>query len=163
MASVTDREEHERMKGKIRVTVVGMEKVLWNGLVKVARDIDELDRALEKKRGREELLEGGGRVVAESVAEVKEAEVAELVVRLPVVVAGEGSKKRRVEVVSDKEEEVMRKAEEVLIAQLGPRAVCGGLLRRVGKESVFTGADRRLAAGGSSTPAALGVSRRPDA
>lgn len=50
-------------------------------------------------------------------------------------------------------------AEEVeLIAPLGPRAVCGGLLRKVGKESVFAGADSRLVAGGRPTPVAVGVS-----
>ena len=81
----------------------------------------------------------GNVVVVESVALVEEAEVAEPVVRLPVAVKGEGSKKGRVE-VGDSEEE-MEKVEGVLIAPLGPRAECGGLLRRVGKESVFAGAN----------------------
>ena len=100
-------------------------------------------------------------VVAESVASFEEAEVAEPVVRLPVAVKGEGSKRRRVE--ASEGEEGMRKDEEVLVAPLGPRAVCGGLLRRVGKESVFAGADQRLVAGGDSTPTAVGVSRRSEA
>ena len=100
-------------------------------------------------------------VVAESVASFEEAEVAEPVVRLPVAVKGEGSKKRRVE-VSEDEGEVVKK-EEVLIAPLGPRAECGGLLRRVGKESVFKDADPRIVAGGGHTPAAVGVSQRSDA
>ena len=38
------------------------------------------------------------------------------------------------------------------------RAICGGLLRRVGKESVYKDADPRLVASGGSTPAAVGVS-----
>ena len=100
-------------------------------------------------------------VVAESVASVEEAEVAEPVVRLPVAVKGEGSKKRRVEVSEDEKEE--EKEDEVLIAPLGPRAECGGLLRRVGKESVFKDADPRLVASGGSVPAAVGVSRRSEA
>ena len=100
-------------------------------------------------------------VVAESVASLEEAEVAEPVVRLPVAVKGEGGKRRRVEVSEDGEEE--REKVEELIAPLGPRAKCGGLLRRVGKESVFKDADPRLVAGGGSTPAAVGVSRRSDA
>ena len=100
-------------------------------------------------------------VVAESVASVEEAEVAEPVVRLPVAVKGEGSKKRRVEVSENEKEE--EKKDEVLIAPLGLRAECGGLLRRVGKESVFKDADPRLVAGGGSAPAAVGVSRRSEA
>ena len=56
----------------------------------------------------------------------------------------------------------MREVRE-LIAPLGPRAICGGLLRRVGKESVFKDADPRLVAGGSSTHAAAGVSQQLDA
>ena len=112
---------------------------------------------VEEKRVRvEELVE----VVAESVASFEEAEVAEPVVKLPVAVKGEGSKKRRVDRSDDEGE---RREERVLIAPLGPRAECGGLLRRVGRESVFRDADPRLVAGGNSTPAAVGVSRRTDA
>ena len=100
-------------------------------------------------------------VVAESMASFEEAEVAEPVVRLPVAVKGEGSKKRRVE-ASEDEGEVVKK-EEVLIAPLGPRAECGGLLRRVGKESVFADANPRYVAGSGpwrATP--VGLSRGLD-
>ena len=50
-----------------------------------------------------------------------------------------------------------------LIAPLGPRAECGGLLRRVGKESVFSDTDPRCVAGSGSTPAAVGVSPQSEA
>ena len=113
----------------------------------------------EEKRG--EVVREVEEVVAESVASFEEAEVAKPVVKLPVAVKGEGSKKRRVEVSEDEGGEVEK--DEVLIAPLGPRAECGGLLRRVGKESVFKDADPRLVAGGDPTPAAVGVSRRSDA
>ena len=73
----------------------------------------------------------------------------------------EGSKKRRVgEITEDKKE--VREVRE-LIVPLGPRAECGGLLRRLGKESVFRDTDPRLVAGSSSTPAAVGVSRQSEA
>ena len=98
-------------------------------------------------------------VVAVSVAEEEEV-VAEPRVRLPEAVK-DGSKKRRVGEVSEKEKEVREVRE--LVAPLGPRALCGGLLRRVGKESVFKDADLRLVAGGGSTPAAVGVSWRSEA
>ena len=102
-------------------------------------------------------------VVAESVALVEEAEVAEPVVRLPVAVKGMGSKKRRVDGSENEGEEVERK-EEVLIAPLGPRTECEGLLRRVGRESVFAEADPRyVAGGGPSRPAPVGLSRGTDA
>ena len=110
--------------------------------------------------GSEALVEEA-EVVAVSVAGVEEAEVAVPVVRLPVAVKGEGSKKRRVEVSSEEEEGERR--EEILIAPLGPRAECGGLLRRVGKESVFRDADPRFVAGGNCTHAIVGVSRQSDA
>ena len=113
-------------------------------------------RVEEKKVRVEEVVE----VVAESVASFEEAEVAEPLVKLPVAVKGEGSKKRRVD-GSDDGRGV--KEERVLIAPLGPRAECGGFLRRVGRESVFKDADPRYVAGGSSTPAAVGVSQRSDA
>ena len=106
--------------------------------------------------------EGSVAVVAESVASFEEPEVAEPVVRLPVAVKGEGGKRRRVD-DSGIEEEKDRKREEELIAPLGPRALCGGLLRKVGKESVFAEADPRLVAGGGPKPAAVGVSRRLEA
>ena len=98
-------------------------------------------------------------VVAVSVAE-EEEEVAEPRVRLPEVVK-DGSKKRRVGEVTEEEKEVREIRE--LVVPLGPRAECGGLLRRLGKESVFKDADPRYVAGGSSTPAAVGVSRRSEA
>ena len=106
-------------------------------------------------------------VEAESVALVEEAEVAEPVVRLPVAVKVEESKKRRVDGSEDKKEEEEKeeeeKEEEVLIAPLGPRAECGSLLRRVGKESVFAGADPRyVAGGGPSRASAVGLSRGMD-
>ena len=57
-----------------------------------------------------------------------------------------------------------QKYPDELIAPLGPRAICGGLMREVGRESVFKDADPRLVAGGgSSSSAAVGISRRPDA
>ena len=50
-----------------------------------------------------------------------------------------------------------------MIAPLGPRAECGGLLRRVGKESVFKDADPRLVASGRPSRATpVGVSRGLD-
>ena len=51
----------------------------------------------------------------------------------------------------------------MLIAPLGPRAECGGLLRVVGKESVFRDADPRYVAGGCPSHATVGVSQRSDA
>ena len=117
---------------------------------------------MRRMRGREiRGLEKSG-VVAKSVVQVEEAEVAEPVVRLPVAVKGEGSKKRRVDGSDDEGEEV-KKEEEVLIAPLGPRAECGGLLRRVGRESVFAEADPRyIAGGGPSRASSVGLSRGMD-
>ena len=103
------------------------------------------------------------KVVAESVASVEEAEMAVPMVRLPVAVKGEGGKRRRVEISGDGDEEEVGKVEKILVAPLGPRAICSGLLRRVGKESVFKDADLRLVAGGGSMPAAVGVSRQSEA
>ena len=105
--------------------------------------------------------EKGVEVVAESVASFEEAEVAEPMVRLPVAVVGVGGKKRKVEISGGREEK--EKKDEVLIAPLGPRAECGGLLRRVGRESVFRDADPRYVAGGGCTHAAVGVSRQSEA
>ena len=99
------------------------------------------------------------RVEAESVAE-EEEEVAEPKVRLPEV-EKVGEKRRRIGGKTEEEEEVEEVRE--LIAPLGPRAICGGLLRKVGKESVFKDADPRLVAGGRPMPAAVGVSRQPEA
>ena len=102
--------EVERGKGKMRVTIVATEEEL----VDVVRDagiglgfirgVEATERVVrEEKRG----------VVAESVALVEEAEVAEPVVRLPVAVKGEGSKKRRV-------------GRESVFAGTDPRYVAGG-------------------------------------
>jgi len=78
-------------------------------------------------------------------------------------VVEEGKKKRRMGDMTEVEEET-RLVRGSLIAPLGPRAVCGGLMRVVGRESVFKDADPRLVAGGgSSSSAAVGLSRRPDA
>ena len=126
------------------------------GMLRV-RVVGAMRRAKERES---KWLEDRG-VEAESVGYVAEAEVAVPVVKLPVAVKGEGSRKRRVE-VGDEEEVVEKKEEEVLIAPLCPRAECGGLLRRVGRESVFRNADRRLIASGCPTPAVVGVSRRLD-
>ena len=116
-------------------------------------------RYLGRKKWKVAELDVADEVVAVSVAEEEEV-VAEPRVRLPKVVR-EGSKKRRVGEVTKEEEEVREVRE--LVVPLGPRAECGGLLRRLGRESVFKDADPLLVAGGGSTPAAVGVSRRPDA
>ena len=106
-------------------------------------------------------LEVAEEVEAEGVAEVKEVEVAEPKVRLPKYEDGKG-KRRRVGEKTSEEEEV--EAVRELIAPLGPRAECGGLLRRVGRESVFAGTDPRLVAGGGpSRTAPVGLSRGPEA
>jgi len=104
------------------------------------------------------------RVVAESVAVVEEAQVSKPVVRMPSAeVVEKGKKKRRVGELTVDEEEVKLVRGE-LIAPLGPRAICGGLMRVVGRKSVFEDANPRLVAGGSSSSsAAVGLSRRPDA
>ena len=145
-------EEEEDLKGKVRITMVGTEEQLMG----VAHDVSVLGREMEKRSlGEEGVAEIGGRVVAESVASFEKAEVAKPVVKLPRFERVEGKKRR---LGSDE-------VEEVLIAPLGPslRAECGGLLRRVGRESVFADADLRLVAGGGSTPAAVGVSQRSEA
>ena len=106
-------------------------------------------------------LEVAESVVAESVAKVKEAEVAEPKVRLPKYENGKG-KRRRVGEKTEEEKEVEEVRE--LIAPLGPRAECGGLLRRVGRKSVFAGAEMGLVAGGRPNRAApVGISRGLDA
>ena len=98
-------------------------------------------------------------IEAESVAE-EEKEVAEPKVRLPFY-ENEKGKRRRVGGTTEEEEEVREVRE--LIAPLGPRAICGGLLRRVGKESVFKDANPGVVAGGDSKPAAVGVFQRSEA
>ena len=86
-------------------------------------------------------------VVAESVSVAGEM-VSWPVVEIPVYKKEEDGKGKRRRTEEVHEVEVK---DEVLIAPLGPRAECGGLLRRVGKESVFQDSDLRLVAGGSST------------
>ena len=99
------------------------------------------------------------KVVARSVAEDEE-KVAESKVKLLGVVK-EGCKKRRVGEITEEEEEVREVRK--LIVPLSPRAECGCLLRRLGKELVFKNADPRLVTGGGSMPAAVGVSWRLEA
>ena len=161
----SDSSEVGVRKDQYRFMVVASEEELGglfedirHGSVKMKERVDDTVKRVKEVRR----LERSG-VVAESVAQVEEAEVAEPVVRLPVAVKGEGSKKRRVDGSEDEGEEVKRKV-GVLIAPLGPRAECGGLLRRVGKESVFAGADpRNVAGGGPSRPATFRLSRGTDA
>ena len=160
--SLSDKEDEEEEgcgQGKVRVTIVATEEKL----VDVVRDAGIGLGMIKGEEGTEWVRGVGERgVEAESVAVVEEAEVAEPVVRLPVAVKGEGSKKRRVEVSESGDEE--ERKEEVLIAPLGPRAECGGLLRRVGKESVFAGADPRYGAGGGPSRATpVGLSQGSDA
>ena len=160
--SLTDREEEEEDKcgpGRVRVTIVATEEQL----VDVVRDVGiewGLIRGVEATGRVERVGERG--VEAESVALVEGAEVAEPMVRVPVAVKREGSKKRRVEVSKSKDEEVKR--DEMLIAPLGPRAKCGGLLRKVGRKSVFAGADPRYGArGGPSQATSVGLSQEAEA
>ena len=63
-------------------------------------------------------------------------------------------KKRRLGEKTEEEKEVEEVRE--LIAPLGPRALCSGLLRRVGVESVFAEASPRLVARGGPSRAAPG-------
>ena len=164
--SLSEEEEEEEGEGKecrVRVGERSMsaeeflaEQGLGSGRTLEQRLVEAGRKGLRREAGEIE-------VVAESVATVEEAEVAEPVVRLPVAVKGEGGKKRRID-GSDNEEEEVEREDEVLIAPLGPKAECGGLLRRVGKESVFAGADPRYVAGGQlSRPAPVGLSRGTDA
>ena len=151
------------MHNRYKFTVMATEEELGDILEDVTAGRKLGDRVRDSIRRVEERGRIGCGVVAESVALVEEAEVAEPVVRLPVAVKGEGSKKRRID-GSEKEEEEEEKKEEVLIAPLGPRAECGGLLRRVGKESVFRDADPRYVAGGGPSRASpVGLSRGTDA
>jgi len=98
-------------------------------------------------------------VVAESVVLDVEEGVSEPVVRMPSY-EGVGEKRRRVEEGPEVEEKI--EEEEVLIAPLGPRAECGGLLRRVGRKSVFEEAGSRFAASHSSNHALSRVSGGTD-
>lgn len=49
-----------------------------------------------------------------------------------------------------------------MVAPLGPRAICGGLLKRVGSELVFAEANPRLVARGNPTRVTVGVFRGTD-
>jgi len=133
------------------------------GAEKVSSECQARDKYLGRTKWKVAELDVAKVVVAESVAEVEE-EVSKLVVRTPSVeMVEEGKKKRRVEEMTVDEEEAGL-VRGRLIVPLGPRAICGGLMRELGKESVFAGADPRLVAGGgSSSSAAVGLSRRPDA
>ena len=90
----------------------------------------------------------------------KEEEMAEPQVRLLKSVRS-GEKRRRLG--SEMDEKVLVKEEEVLIDPLGPRDECGGLLRRVGVESVFRETSPGYVARSNFTPAAVGVSRQSEA
>ena len=79
---------------------------------------------------------------------VEVAEMAEPVVRL-LRYKNQGGKRRRLE--ENEVEVVEEKKEEMLIAPLGPRALVGSLLRRVGRESVFANAYQRLIGAGRAT------------
>ena len=97
--------------------------------------------------------------VARSMAEEEEERAAPKVRLLEMEKVGEN--RRRVGERTENEE-VVQKIRE-LIAPLGHRTICGGLLRTVGKESVFADAHLSLVAGGGPTPAGVGVSQQADA
>ena len=143
-------------KGKVRVTIVATEEEL----VDVVRDAGIGLGLIKGVEGTERIEEREKRgVVAESVVLVEEAEVAEPVVRLPVAVKSEGSKKRRV----NGSEDEGRGEDEVLIAPLGQRGECGDRLRRVETESVFAGADPRYVVRGEPSRATpVGIARGLD-
>ena len=157
-----DLEEVGMGGGRYKFTVMATEEELDDLLEDVRNGRKTGDRVRDTIRRVEERGKIASGVVAESVALVEEAEVAEPVVRLPVAVKGRGSKKRRVDGSEDEGEEGEKKG-EVLIAPLGPRAECGELLRRVGRGSVFAGADPRYVAGGGPSRASpVGLSRGMD-
>ena len=117
-------------------------------------------RVEEKERVRVEEVVG---VVAESVASFEEAKVAEPMVRLPVAVKGEGSKKRRVDGGEVEEGKVKKEVKE-LIAPTGPRAEWGDVSRRVGDGWFFgVGTQSYVAGGGPSRATPVGLSRGSDA
>ena len=134
---------------------------LWCGEVaeEFLSECQARDKYLGRTKWKVAELEVAEEVEVVSVAE-EEEEMAEPKVRLPKYEDKKG-KRRSVGEVTEEEEEVREVRE--LIAPLGPRAIFGGLLRRVGKESMFKNANPRLVAGSSSTPAAVGVSQRSDA
>jgi len=94
-------------------------------------------------------------VMAERVAEVKEEEVSEPVVKMPSYEKG-GEKRRRVGESTEDEEEAQTVKE--LVAPVGPRIRYGGLMRRVEEVDRVVRADPRCAAGGNSDHALSGVS-----
>jgi len=79
-----------------------------------------------------------------------------IVVRLP------GDRKRRI-VVKEGVRVEDTEIERVLIAPLGPRAIRGGLIMKVGKELVFAGVDSEQVAGSDPAPATIRVSQGTDA
>jgi len=99
-------------------------------------------------------------VEAESVAVSEEEKVSKLVVKIPSYEKGD-KKRKRVGESTEVEEEVQMVKE--LIAPLGPRAECGGLLRRVGRESVVAEANPRFVDGGNPRHGFSRVSGRTDA
>jgi len=119
------------------------------------REAEESGRFEGRTKWKVAQLDVAESVVAESVSVGEEEEVSKLVVKMPSYEKG-GEKRRRVGESTEVEEEVQIVRE--LIAPLGPRAECGGLLRRVGKESVFATASPRFAAGGNCNHALSGVS-----
>ena len=124
------------------------------------REAEERGRFEGRTKWKVAELEVVSSVEAESVAVAEEDEVSRPVVKMPSY-ENEKGKRRRVGECMEGEEEAQMVRE--LIALLGPRAECGGLLRRVGRESVFAEADPRLVAGGNSNHALSGVSRGMDA
>ena len=158
--SVTEKED-KVMERMTKITVVDKE----SELIDVAHDISEKGRMIERRLcGVEGVAERSGLVEAKSVASVEEYGVAVPVVKLPVPVAvkREGSKKRRVKVSENEEEEVKRN--EMLIAPLGPRDWRSGLMRRAGREGEFEGAYPWYDAwGGPFRAAPVGLSRGTDA
>ena len=163
-AVIEGREKNPRIR--VEETVVGEEvrglahgdriPAPWckNGVEEIWAECQERDRYQSRtkwKVAKLNVVDTGEaerlRMEAESVAE-GEVEVAEAKVKLPEV-EKVGEKRRRVGGKTEEEEEIGEVRE--LIAPIGRRAVCGGMLRRVGKESVFKDADPRLVAGGDST------------
>ena len=110
-ASFSDEEDEEetecREKNRYRVTILVNEEELGD----LIRDVG-CGYECQGVKERTERVEGVEKreVVALSVAQVEEAEVAEPVVRLPVAVEGVGGKKRRVDGSDDEEKEVKKKA-----------------------------------------------------
>ena len=155
--SLSEEEEEEVVRpGLMRFTATGTEEEFGE----VLEDLRTGSRKLKDKLlGSVEKARRSG-VVDESVAE-EEVEVAEPKVRLPSYEDKKG-KRRRLGSEEEGVEEIVRE-DEALIVPLGPRAECGGLLRRIGRESVFRDADPRYVAGGGPSRATpVGLSRGLD-